>query len=155
MGTLNKTIPSQALIPVLGSHWITWGHTGSFVRSSSRGRWRGRSRSNRGRWRSQRRGSRSKWRRRSRSNRGRWRSRRRSSRSNWRRRRRSSKSRWRKTRGGSRRTPISAPEDPRVTTISRVLVSEDWCQLIPDWIQGYMYTLGRQGLCVSNSPVSS
>ena len=25
----------------------------------------------------------------------------------------------------------------------------------PDWIQGYMYTLGRQGLRVSNSPVSS
>ena len=24
-----------------------------------------------------------------------------------------------------------------------------------DWIQGYMYTLGRQGLRVSNSPVSS
>ena len=25
----------------------------------------------------------------------------------------------------------------------------------PDWIQGYMYTLGRRGLRVSNSPVSS
>ena len=24
-----------------------------------------------------------------------------------------------------------------------------------DWIQGYMYTLGRRGLRVSNSPVSS
>ena len=26
---------------------------------------------------------------------------------------------------------------------------------MPDWIQGYMYTLGRRGLRVSNSPVSS
>ena len=29
------------------------------------------------------------------------------------------------------------------------------CSGIADWIQGYMYTLGRRGLRVSNSPVSS
>ena len=29
------------------------------------------------------------------------------------------------------------------------------CTGPPDWIQGYIYTLGRRGLRVSNSPVSS
>ena len=44
-------------------------------------------------------------------------------------------------------------------TVGRVVVTRELEELEgqqeADWIQGYMYTLGRRGLRVSNSPVSS
>ena len=42
----------------------------------------------------------------------------------------------------------------KASTLARTL-QRDRASSRADWIQGYMYSLGRRGLRVSNSPVSS